>query len=128
MRISSVNNISNRNLYDLSNELLKSNKKDTNLEKDDKDKYNKNVVGKPNNNLNNESKEESQAKEVITSKIVTNSNGIRALLMLRNSKVFSSLAIGQTNNMLEEPGKENSDENVNDSAAEDISADMTQTV
>lgn len=106
MKIQSINALQYRNIYTKDTGLLNFAEEDQKIDKlkSNDYNYNKNIAGK--GNEESETTEESdENQDKITSKIVVNSSGMRTLLMLRNSKVFSSLNLGMTNCMLEEPTK-----------------------
>lgn len=106
MKIQSINALQYRNIYTKDTGLLNFAEEDQKIDKLKSNDYNytKNIAGKGNEESETtEDSDENQDK--ITSKIVVNSSGMRTLLMLRNSKVFSSLNLGMTNCMLEEPTK-----------------------
>lgn len=66
--------------------------------------YNKNIEGqgKKDSDSNDESNDN---QDKVTSEIVVNPSGMRTLLMLRNSKVFSSVDLGMLNNVINEQTK-----------------------
>ncbi|WGX77838.1 hypothetical protein QJS64_21335 (plasmid) [Paraclostridium bifermentans] len=107
MKIQNVNAIQYRSIHTKGPGLLNLGDED---QKADKTKsndynYNKNIAGQGNEESEtNEESNENQDK--ITSKIVVNSSGMRTLLMLRNSKVFSSVDLGMSDGILEEPTKD----------------------
>ncbi|MGL5642367.1 MAG: hypothetical protein ACRDDM_08860 [Paraclostridium sp.] len=62
-----------------------------------------------NKNIARQTKEESETKEdsndnqdKLTSEIVVNPSGMRTLLMLKNSKIFSSVNLGMSNGVCKE--------------------------
>lgn len=103
-----------KNIYNSSSDLINTKEEDekTNKKESKKYNYNSNVAGQGTKEESN-SEESNEDTDKITSKIVINPTGIRTLLMLRNSKVFSSVKLGETNNLVEEPSKDEiSDENL----------------
>lgn len=66
--------------------------------------YNKNIEGqgKKDSDSNDESNDN---QDNVTSEIVVNPSGMRTLLMLRNSKVFSSVDLGMLSNVINEQTK-----------------------
>lgn len=66
--------------------------------------YNKNIEGqgKKDSDSNDESNDN---QDKVTSEIVVNPSGMRTLLMLINSKVFSSVDLGMLNNVINEQTK-----------------------
>lgn len=96
-----------KNIYNSSSDLINTKEEDEKINKKESKKYNynSNVAGQGTKEESN-SEESNEDTDKITSKIVINPTGIRTLLMLRNSKVFSSVKLGETNNLVEEPSKE----------------------
>lgn len=96
-----------KNIYNSSSNLINTKEDDekTNKKEDKKYYYNSNITGQGTKDESN-SEESNEDTDKITSKIVTTPSGIRTLLMLRNSKVFSSVKLGESNNLLEETSKD----------------------
>lgn len=103
MKVQNVNTIQYKNIYAKKSDIFKFENDEQNAEKSkSKDySYNKNIAGQV--------KEESETKEdsndnqdKVTSEIVVNPSGMRTLLMLKNSKIFSSVNLGMSNGVCEE--------------------------
>lgn len=103
MKVQNVNTIQYKNIYAKKSDISKFENDEQKAEKSkSKDyNYNKNIAGQV--------KEESETKEdsndnqdKVTSEIVVNPSGMRTLLMLKNSKIFSSVNLGMSNGVCEE--------------------------
>lgn len=96
-----------KNTYNSSSDLINTKEEDEKINKKESKKYNynSNVAGQGSKEESN-SEKSNEDTDKITSKIVINPSGIRTLLMLRNSKVFSSVKLGESNNLVEEPSKD----------------------
>lgn len=66
--------------------------------------YNKNIEGQGKKDLDSND-ESNDNQDNVTSEIVVNPSGMRTLLMLRNSKVFSSVDLGMLSNVINEQTK-----------------------
>lgn len=103
MKVQNINTIQYKNIYAKKSDISKFENDEQKAEKSkSKDyNYNKNIAGQV--------KEESETKEdsndnqdKVTSEIVVNPSGMRTLLMLKNSKIFSSVNLGMSNGVCEE--------------------------
>ncbi|UOW69492.1 hypothetical protein [Paraclostridium bifermentans] len=98
MKVQNVNTIQYKNIYAKESDIFKFENDD---QKADKSKskdynYNKNIAGQVKEK--SETKEDSNDnQDKVTSEIVVNPSGMRTLLMLKNSKIFSSVNLGMSN-------------------------------
>ena len=103
MKVQNVNTIQYKNIYAKESDIFKF---ENDEQKADKSKskdynYNKNIAGKVKEK--SETKEDSNDnQDKVTSEIVVNPSGMRTLLMLKNSKIFSSVNLGMLNGVCEE--------------------------
>lgn len=79
---------------------IKNNKKP---EENFSEKFDKNIIGSSDKDYKFE--KDSEDDEKITSKIITNSNGVRVLYMLKGTKIFSSIKLGDNNNFEDDINK-----------------------
>ncbi|WP_156317224.1 hypothetical protein [Paraclostridium bifermentans] len=103
MKVQNVNTIQYKNIYAKKSDIFKFENDEQKAEKSKSKEYNynKNIAG--------QTKEESETKEdsndnqdKVTSEIVVNPSGMRTLLILKNSKIFSSVNLGMSNEVCEE--------------------------
>jgi hypothetical protein len=98
MKVQNVNTIQYKNIYAKESDIFKF---ENDEQKADKSKskdynYNKNIAGQVKEK--SETKEDSNDnQDKVTSEIVVNPSGMRTLLMLKNSKIFSSVNLGMSN-------------------------------
>lgn len=103
MKVQNVNTIQYKNIYAKKSDIFKF---ENDEQKADKSKskdynYNKNIAGQVKEK--SETKEDSNDnQDKVTSEIVVNPSGMRTLLMLKNSKIFSSVNLGMSNGVCEE--------------------------
>ena len=103
MKVQNVNTIQYKNIYAKESDIFKF---ENDEQKADKSKskdynYNKNIAGQVKEK--SETKEDSHDnQDKVTSEIVINPSGMRTLLMLKNSKIFSSVNLGMSNGVCEE--------------------------
>lgn len=103
MKVQNVNTIQYKNIYAKESDIFKF---ENDEQKADKSKskdynYNKNIAGQVKEK--SETKEDSNDnQDKVTSEIVINPSGMRTLLMLKNSKIFSSVNLGMSNGVCEE--------------------------
>ncbi|MGL5652289.1 MAG: hypothetical protein ACRDDE_11060 [Paraclostridium sp.] len=103
MKVQNVNTTQYKNIYAKESEIFKF---ENDEQKADKSKskdynYNKNIAGKGNEDSDNND-ESNDNQDKISSEIVVNGSGMRILLMLKNSKIFSSVNLGMSNEVCEE--------------------------
>ena len=102
MEVQNVNTIQYKNIYAKKLGIFKFENDEQKTEKSKSKEYNYN------NNIVGQTKEESETKEdsndnqdKVTSEIVVNPSDMRTLLMLKNSKIFSSANLGMSNEVCE---------------------------
>lgn len=103
MKVQNVNTIQYKNIYAKKSDIFKFENDDQKAEKSKSKEYNynKNIAGQTKEEL--ETKEDSnENQDKVTSEIVVNPSGMRTLLMLKNSKIFSSVNLGMSNGVCEE--------------------------
>ena len=106
MKVQNVNMMQYKNIYTKESDIFKFENDEQNVDKSkSKDyNYNKNIAGKGKEDSDNND-ESNDNQDKVTSEIVVNPSGMRTLLMLRNSKVFSSVNLGMLNNVINEQTK-----------------------
>lgn len=98
MKVQNANMMQYKNIYTKESDIFKFENDEQNVDKSkSKDyNYNKNIAGKGKEDSdNNDDANDNQDK--VTSEIVVNPSGMRTLLMLKNSKIFSSVNLGMSN-------------------------------
>ncbi|MDM8129336.1 hypothetical protein QUV80_12815 [Paraclostridium benzoelyticum] len=103
MKVQNVNTIQYKNIYAKKSDIFKFENDEQKAEKSKSKEYNynKNIAGQTKEEL--ETKEDSNDnQDKVTSEIVVNPSGMRTLLMLKNSKIFSSVNLGISNGVCEE--------------------------
>ncbi|WP_419743418.1 hypothetical protein [Paraclostridium dentum] len=106
MKVQNINAIQYKNIYVKESDIFKFENDEQKAEKSkSKDyNYNKNIAGqRKEESETDEGSNENQDK--VTSEIVVNPSGMRTLLMLKNSKVFSSVNLGMSNSVVNDPTK-----------------------
>lgn len=101
MKVQNVNTIQYKNIYAKKSDIFKFENDEQKAEKSKSKDYNKNIEGqRKEESETDEGSNENQDK--VTSEIVVNPSGMRTLLMLRNSKIFSSVNLGMSSGVCEE--------------------------
>lgn len=101
MKVQNINAIQYKNIYVKESDIYKFEDDQQNVDKAKSKDYNKNIAGqRKEESETNEDSNENQDK--LTSEIVVNPSGMRTLLMLRNSKIFSSVNLGMSSGVCEE--------------------------
>ncbi|GIM32862.1 hypothetical protein [Paraclostridium bifermentans] len=103
MKVQNINAIQYKNIYVKESDIYKFEDDEQKAEKSKSKEYNynKNIAGQTKEEL--ETKEDSnENQDKVTSEIVVNPSGMRTLLMLKNSKIFSSVNLGMSNGVCEE--------------------------
>lgn len=98
MKVQNVNMMQYKNIYTKESDIFKfenyEQKVDRSKSKDYN--YNKNIAGKVKENSDSND-EANDNQDKISSEIVVSQSGMRTLLMLKNSKIFSSVNLGISN-------------------------------
>lgn len=104
MKVQNINAIQYKNIYVKESDIYKFEDDQQNVDKAKSKDYNKNIAGqRKEESETDEGSNENQDK--VTSEIVVNPSGMRTLLMLKNSKVFSSVNLGMSNSVVNDPTK-----------------------
>lgn len=98
MKVQNVNMMQYKNIYTKESDIFKfeNDEQKVNKSKSKDYNYNKNIAGKGKEDSDS-SDEENDNQDKISSEIVVNASGMRTLLMLKNSKIFSSVNLGISN-------------------------------
>lgn len=103
MKVQNVNMMQYKNIYTKESDIFKFENDEQKVDKSkSKDyNYNKNIAGKGKEDSDSND-EANDNQDKISSEIVVNASGMRTLLMLKNSKIFSSVNLGISNEVCEE--------------------------
>lgn len=102
MKVQTVNMMQYKNIYTKESDIFKFENDEQKVDKSNsKDyNYNKNIAGKGKEDSDNND-EANDNQDKVSSEIVVNASDMRTLLMLKNSKIFSSVNLGMLNGVCE---------------------------